>query len=129
MSARAVAFREARRCYGHLAGIAGVELRKQLEAAGLLVFERGAFRFTGPGRQWADTLGLALDDRDALRLGRACLDGTEREWHVGGRLGRAILDRLMACGVVTPGAGREVRLAGAEQIAAALALPQAGSGA
>lgn len=126
MSRPSAGFRAARRCYGHLAGIAGVELRRCLEAAGLLEMGEGAFRLTVAGRAWAEALGLDGDDRDPARHARACLDGTEREWHVGGRLGRSILDRLLAEGAATPGPGREVQLAGAVRVAAALNLPPAG---
>ncbi len=124
MSRKTGAFRAARRCYGHLAGVAGVELRKRLEAAGLLVLEGDAFRFTPAGRQWAEALGLDGDDRDAAPHARACLDGTEREWHVGGRLGRSLLDHLLAQNAAIPGSGRELQLADAERVAAVLALPQ-----
>ncbi len=100
------ALKAARRCYGHLAGDAGILVRRRLELAGLIRCDAGAYVFGQTGREWAMALGLDIDDRDAPRHARCCLDWTAREPHVGGRLGRSLLELLMARGVVTAGAGR-----------------------
>jgi hypothetical protein len=102
------AFRRARRCYGHLAGEAGVALREQLEAAGLLRLEGTAYRLTDAGRHWAESLALDIDDRHPEKHARCCLDGTEKQWHVGGRLGVAMLTRLLERKAVEQAAGREL---------------------
>ena len=125
MSEARAAFRRARRCYGHLAGEAGVALRQWLEAADLLQVENGAYRLTAAGRAWAQALGLDGDDRDPARHARCCLDGTERVFHVGGRLGRSLLERLVECGAVRNGEGRTLVVTDAAQLRSALALPPA----
>ena len=106
MSRPTAAFKKARSCYGHLAGEAGVALRKQLEAAGFIRQEGAAYRLTDAGRRWAESLALDVDDRHPEKYARCCLDGTEKQWHVGGRLGVAMLARLLERQVVKPGAGR-----------------------
>lgn len=100
------ALKAARRCYGHLAGEAGVKLREALEAAGHLRLHDDAYRLTESGRRWAEALGLDTDDRDAARHARACLDWTERQPHIGGRLGRSLLDLLLARNALVAGDGR-----------------------
>ena len=103
------ALKAARRCYGHLAGEAGVALRAALEAAGYLQLENGAYRLTDSGRHWAETLGLDTDDRDPAKHARSCLDWTEKQPHIGGRLGRALLERLLETGAMVGGDGRVLR--------------------
>jgi hypothetical protein len=103
------ALKTARRCYGHLAGEAGIVLREMLEAAGYLRLQDGAYRLTDSGRRWAETLGLETDDRDPAKYARRCLDWTEKRPHIGGRLGRALLERLIETGAIVPGEGRELR--------------------
>ncbi len=100
------AFRLARRCYGHLAGEAGVLLRERLEAAGLIRQEDAAYRLTEAGRAWAHERGLDTDDRDVAKHARCCLDGTEKRLHVGGRLGKSILTWLLLSQLVRQGKGR-----------------------
>jgi hypothetical protein len=117
------AFRQARRCYGHLAGTAGVALREQLEVAGFIRQEGAAYRLTDAGRRWAESFGFDTDDRDLAKYARCCLDGTEKQWHVGGRLGVAILAHLLALGVLWLGQGRELEGAEPENFRAALKLP------
>jgi len=100
------ALKAARSCYGHLAGEAGVALRERLEVAGLLCRLGDAYRLTDAGRCWVEALGLDADDRDAAKHARCCLDWTEKLPHVGGRLGRSMLERLIQCGAVVAGANR-----------------------
>ncbi|MGI5211485.1 ArsR/SmtB family transcription factor [Plantactinospora sp. CA-290183] len=114
-------------CYDHAAGLLGVRL------LGTLV-ERGAVR-APDGR--TDELALGPDptalvdlgvDPSTVATGRrrpavACLDRTYRLPHLGGELGRAILDALLRDGAVerTPG-GRTLTVtpAGAARLAALL---------
>jgi len=103
------ALKAARRCYGHLAGEAGVALREALEAAGYLQLDEGVFHLTDAGRCWATALGLDTGDRDPAKYARSCMDWTEKRPHIGGRLGRALLERLFEAAVVTAGEGRELR--------------------
>ncbi|HNJ76616.1 MAG TPA: hypothetical protein PLE72_07600 [Azospira sp.] len=104
------ALKAARRCYGHLAGEAGIQLRQRLELAGLIRCDGGVYVFGPTGRAWATALALDVDDRDAPKHARCCLDWTERQPHIGGRLGRSLLELLMARGVVTAATGRVLHL-------------------
>lgn len=106
MTRASPALKHARSCYGHLAGEAGVALRQRLEAEGLIQQQGNAYRFTDAGRKWADARSLDTDDRHAERHARCCLDWTERQPHIGGRLGASILARLIESGGVRRGEGR-----------------------
>lgn len=123
MTRASPALRHARSCYRHLAGELGVALRLSLEEKGLLRLEGGAYRLTDAGRQWAASQGLDSDERHAERHARACLDWTERQPHIGGRLGVAILDRLQALGLVQAGEGRALICTDLRALLDGLGLP------
>ncbi|HET9105109.1 MAG TPA: winged helix-turn-helix domain-containing protein [Solirubrobacteraceae bacterium] len=109
---RARALREARTCYDHLAGRLGVGLMGSLIERGHLVGGDGRFE---PGRADRDRLSaygrdvdyvLSDSGRDLLcDLGvtvpsgpsaiRYCVDWSEQRHHLSGRLGRALLTRLL----------------------------------
>lgn len=94
------ALREARSCYDHLAGRAGVALADQLLQHGALALQDGAFVLTDP-RYFETRFGVdptALHTRRPLV--RACTDWTERRPHVAGALGKAILDALLQDGAL-----------------------------
>jgi hypothetical protein len=118
-SRRAVALAEARTCYDHLAGRAGVELLDALLREGMLAEAGRAGAGAGPGRpveaEPAATELAAVRYRvtrrgtaalapfginlDAVRASRrrfagACLDWTQRRPHLGGGLAAAITARL-----------------------------------
>lgn len=124
MTRAAPALKAARRCYGHLAGAAGVALREALEAAGYLQLDEGIYRLTDAGRCWAKALALNTDNCDPAKYARACLDWTERKPHVGGRLGRALLERLLAHGVATGGVGREIQITDPARLVSVLCSSQ-----
>ncbi len=136
-SPKARALRQARSCYGHLAGRLGVALTEALEAEGLIAQPEAGddprhFTLTEAGRRRLAEFGL---DAAALRprpgLARRCLDWTERRHHLAGPLGVALFARMVALGWIEParGGGRAVRLtaAGAEGLRA-LGLDPAGAG-
>ena len=81
-------------------------LREGLEAAGLIRQDGNAYRLTDAGRTWACKRGLDTDDRDAAKHARCCQDGTEKRPHIGGRLGKSILARLVDDGHIRMGEGR-----------------------
>lgn len=93
----AQAIREARRCYNHLAGKLGVELTRSLQARALIVPAADkTFAVSPSGRDWFASVGV---DMGKLRPGtrgiaRQCLDWTEREHHLAGPLGVALLTAL-----------------------------------
>ncbi len=105
---RNTAFRQARTCYDHLAGVAGVQLleellrRRWLEPAGYEEGRRDSYRLTSLGDQAFDNLdiGLAVGRKGRRRFAYGCLDWTERRFHLGGALGAALLNALEAQGAV-----------------------------
>jgi DNA-binding transcriptional ArsR family regulator len=91
------ALRDARSCYDHLAGRAGVALADALVAAGVVVLGDGGFALTPAGAGRLDGLGIDVEAVLGARraTARACLDWSERRPHVGGALGAALLDALL----------------------------------
>jgi DNA-binding transcriptional ArsR family regulator len=91
------ALREARSCYDHLAGRAGVALADRLLQHGALVERDGAFTVPRAAHaHYRERFGV---DPDALQtrrpLARACTDWTERRPHLAGALGAALLDAML----------------------------------
>jgi DNA-binding transcriptional ArsR family regulator len=92
------ALREARSCYDHLAGRAGVALADQLLEQEALHLRDGAFVLADPG-YFTRRFGIDPTQLRTRRpLVRACVDWTERRPHVAGALGKALLDALLADG-------------------------------
>jgi DNA-binding transcriptional ArsR family regulator len=90
--------RDARTCYDHLAGVAGVRLLDGLLERGWLEVAESGYRLTPSG---AGALARAGVDVEAARAARrafaiGCLDWTERRPHLGGALGAALLLALLA---------------------------------
>jgi DNA-binding transcriptional ArsR family regulator len=89
---------EARTCYDHLAGAAGVALFAALLDGGLIEPDGAeALEVTEKGEERLGVLGL---DVAALRKARRrfawqCLDWTERRPHLNGALGAALTDRMI----------------------------------
>jgi DNA-binding transcriptional ArsR family regulator len=112
-SPKARALRDARCCYGHLAGRLGVCVADALVARGLLTPEDDKlYAVTISGRAWFEDLGV---DVSALRsprgVARQCLDWTERRHHLAGPLGVKLLERMTALGwLAMEREGRAVRL-------------------
>jgi DNA-binding transcriptional ArsR family regulator/DNA-binding PadR family transcriptional regulator len=112
-SPKARALRDARCCYGHLAGRLGVCVADALVGRGLLTPEDDKlYAVTASGRAWFEDLGV---DVSALRsprgVARQCLDWTERRHHLAGPLGVKLLERMTALGwLAMEREGRAVRL-------------------
>jgi DNA-binding transcriptional ArsR family regulator len=123
-SRQAAALAEARTCYDHLAGRAGVLLLDGMLREGLLTEASGGL----PGRGAASTglaadmasvrfqvttsgvaalapFGLKIDELRATRrrFAGACLDWTQRRPHLGGSLAAAITTRLFELGWIERG--------------------------
>jgi DNA-binding transcriptional ArsR family regulator len=94
------ALREARSCYDHLAGRAGVALADDLLARGVLTDQ-----FTVPDDAvgyYRDAFGVDFATLTGRRpLARACTDWTERRPHVAGALGAALLGAMLSRGWLT----------------------------
>jgi DNA-binding transcriptional ArsR family regulator len=92
--------REARTCYDHLAGRVGVELARSLERDDTLVRRNGGYELGPKSAARLDALGVDLPTIERRRrpVVRGCLDWSERELHVAGGLGAALLDRFFELG-------------------------------
>lgn len=99
-SRQARLLREARSCYDHLAGRVGVELYDALVREGHLVDADGGCLLTASGADALTELGVDVERVRRARRGFAqgCLDWSERRPHLGGALGAAVLERLLARG-------------------------------
>lgn len=97
---RELALRTARVCYDHLAGELGVAMLDSLTARGLVEDREGSLSLSGEGAGFmrafgVETQGLACGRRP---LCKACLDWSVRRSHMGGALGKALLERIYARG-------------------------------
>ena len=104
-----VALRHARTCYDHLAGELAVSIydalveKKYLTADGASLTEEGLTFFT--------RVGLPLESKSTRKRSCACLDWSERRFHLGGHAGAVLLVYFETKGWIrrTPGF-REVTL-------------------
>lgn len=89
------ALRKARICYDHLAGEMGVKLFDRMQTDHWVSDD---LTVTGRGRKKLAEIGLDLEDLPPSNrpLCRACLDWSQRRQHLAGRLGKALLDRMLA---------------------------------
>jgi len=110
---RAVQLRTARTCYDHLAGRLGVEVMAAMLARGYLDGGEGEFVaararrdrvsaygndmdyvLTPLGAVFLDEMGIRVP-AGTRRLVRYCVDWSEQRHHLGGRLGRGLLDHFL----------------------------------
>src|SRR6202043_3519347 len=121
-SREAVALAEARTCYDHLAGRAGVGLLDALLGQGLLAREKSKslvrtdrgdsastrFVVTGAGARTLASFGINVTEvrRSRRRFAGECIDWTQRRGHLNGALAAAITSRLFEVGWITRGARR-----------------------
>jgi hypothetical protein len=115
---RAARLRSARTCYDHIAGKLGVQLMGALLERDVLVGGDGrydpardgrdalsspghdiCYELTDGGREFLAEVGVELPTGRRTLI-RYCVDWTEQRHHLGGALGRAILDRFVSAGWV-----------------------------
>lgn len=96
------ALRQARTCYDHLAGSLGVRLTQSLVRTGILDEGDGAFEMTAEGEAFLGRFGVDIARAKGKRrsFSHKCLDWSERQPHLAGALGNALLERLMELGWV-----------------------------
>lgn len=92
--------RRARSCYDHLAGDLAVAMYDRFLERRLMMRRGDELRVTDEGRRFFAKSGLDLDESDRGRrpLCRPCLDWSERRMHLGGVLGAAVFDHVLARG-------------------------------
>src|SRR5437879_1973531 len=120
-SREAAALAEARTCYDHLAGRAGVELLDGLLRRGLLEEKSGRtdrgdtsshrFEVTGAGAKELGSFGLNLLQirRSRRHFAGTCIDWTQRRRHLNGALAAAITSRMFELGWIERGQGQAAR--------------------
>ncbi|MEJ3741424.1 helix-turn-helix domain-containing protein [Bacillus tropicus] len=96
-SSQSSELRCARTCYNHLAGKLGVAITNSLLDKGYLIKNDLYFHITKTGQEFFKELGIDLNEFKQKRsiLAKACLDWTEREHHLAGSLGNALLEKLL----------------------------------
>jgi len=117
-SREAAALAEARTCYDHLAGRAGVEVLDGLLRQGLLEEKSGRtgrddtsshrFEVTGAGAKELGSFGLNLKQirRSRRHFAGTCIDWTQRRRHLNGALAAAITSRMFELGWIEHGPRR-----------------------
>lgn len=99
-SQQAQTLRFARTCYDHLAGVVGVAFTERLVENNLLTQQDDLYQVTASGKVWLHERGIDLEAIQCRRrvVARACLDWSERRFHVAGALGAALTDWLLTQG-------------------------------
>ncbi len=94
--------RNARCCYGHLAGRLGVEMFDQMRDQHWLLAEPEGFRLSESGLRGLEKLGIDASrwnpgalSKARLRIAYPCLDWSERRDHLAGPLAKGLLDHFM----------------------------------
>ncbi|MEP4031932.1 winged helix-turn-helix domain-containing protein [Roseibium polysiphoniae] len=95
------ALRKARVCYDHLAGDLGVRIYDSLLSQSYVTpADDGSMRLTESGNAFLQSFGInpAHSSRSRRPQCRACLDWSERRYHLAGSTGHAIYLRLLELG-------------------------------
>ena len=100
--------RRARTCYGHLAGVAGVELMDELLGCGWLETlpagpdaRRVQYAPTAAGIAAFTVRGVAIPTaKSGKSIAFSCIDWTERRPHLAGSLGRSIVSAMADAGCI-----------------------------
>ncbi|MCU6682962.1 winged helix-turn-helix domain-containing protein [Leclercia sp. H6W5] len=109
-----VPMRHARTCYDHLAGTVAVQIYDFMQAEGWLVADGSALTLSG--REAFLTLGITLNSKTRRKACCACLDWSERRFHLGGEAGAALLVHLETKGWIQRVVGfREVAVTASGQ--------------
>ncbi len=92
--------RRARSCYDHLAGHLAVTTLDRFVERRLLARRGDMVRMTENGRRFfaGSGIDLAAIERGRRELCRCCLDWSERRSHLGGALGAAVFEHILARG-------------------------------
>ena len=119
-SREAAALAEARTCYDHLAGRAGVELMEAMLARGLIEKDQRSsrtiggdppasrFEVTGAGARTLGSFGVNISEvrRSRRHFAGECIDWTQRRGHLNGALAAAVTARLFDLGWIEHGPRR-----------------------
>jgi DNA-binding transcriptional ArsR family regulator len=102
-SAQDDALRFARTCYDHVAGRLGVAIADALIASRFIVLAEDGGEVTKAGARFLTQFGAKMDSKSGTRriFCRACLDWSERRYHVAGLVGAEIWRRCLELGWLT----------------------------
>jgi DNA-binding transcriptional ArsR family regulator len=102
-ASRARSLRWARMCYDHLAGAVGVSVTQALIGRGLVGERDGGYVLVPEGAAEFGRLGIDVNrlERQTRPLLRACLDWSERRYHLAGSLGAALTRSMLERGWIT----------------------------
>jgi hypothetical protein len=103
--------RQARCCYGHLAGQLSIRMFDTLMARRGLVDSEDGLQLTPEGVHWLQTLGLSPSAPSARRrYAYRCLDWSERRDHLAGQLADEMLAHFLEVGWLRRDEGRSLAL-------------------
>lgn len=107
---RDAALRQARVCYDHLAGDAGVWMLDRMIGLGWIARDAQGLSITDAGRAAATGQSVDIYALEAARrpLCRNCLDWSARRDHLAGSLGAALLDSMLRRGWCSRTSGSRV---------------------
>ncbi|MBV9450680.1 MAG: helix-turn-helix transcriptional regulator [Streptosporangiaceae bacterium] len=96
-ASRARNLRWARMCYDHLAGTVGVTLTAALLGRGLMLDSDGGYLLGSAGPAGFGEIGIDVSqlERRTRPLLRACMDWSERQYHLAGSLGAALSGTML----------------------------------
>lgn len=86
-----------RTCYDHLAGKVGVLIADKLISQKIIELQDKTFVVTENGNEFFSDFGLELAELQKQRryFAKACLDWSERKYHLAGSLGNALLEKML----------------------------------
>lgn len=92
------AIKYCRSCYDHLAGKVGVSITKAFLKQKILETASNNYQVTQKGDTFFSGLEININDLKKTRrsFAKPCLDWSEREHHLAGALGAALLDKLLS---------------------------------
>lgn len=90
--------RYCRICYDHLAGEIGVRIADHLFSENIIDLNKKSYSVTSRGKKFFAGLSIDIDPlKDQRRLfAHACLDWSERKYHLAGALGASLFDRMVS---------------------------------
>jgi DNA-binding transcriptional ArsR family regulator len=91
------AVRYCRTCYDHLAGKIGVAITGSLLKQQLILQQKNTFTISAKGNKWLGALDIDMASLQSQRriLIRPCLDWSERQYHLAGAVGAALLHKML----------------------------------
>lgn len=94
-----------RTCYHHLAGKVGVLLTEKFRQKKLIEIGKDShFILTPKGESFFKAFGIDTETLHQKRtlFAKACIDFSERKYHLGGALGRALFDKMLEKAWIEP---------------------------